>query len=77
MAALARRDPHWDRSLADTAIIRCSLGTVADYPDHPGEWGALDAIARLWSADAIREALLLASPVLAGQIDKLLSSSGA
>jgi len=64
-------------SLSDTVIIRCSLGSVADYPDDPGEWGDLDAIARLWSADGIREAVLLASPVLAGQVDKLLSSSGA
>jgi hypothetical protein len=64
-------------SLADTVIMRCSLGTVADYPHHPGEWGDLDAIARLWSADAIREAVLLASPVLAAQVDKLLSPSGA
>lgn len=61
----------------DAAIIRCSLATVADYPDDPGEWGDLDAIARLWSVDAIREAVLLASPVLAAQVDKLLSSTGA
>jgi len=64
-------------SLSDTVIIRCSLGTVADYPDHPSEWGDRDAIARLWSADGIREAVLLASPVLAAQVAKLLSTSGA
>ncbi|WP_319447288.1 MULTISPECIES: lantibiotic dehydratase [unclassified Mycobacterium] len=57
--------------------MRCSLGKVAEYPDHPAEWGDLDAVARLWSVDAIHEAVLLASPVLAGQIEKLLSSSGA
>lgn len=61
----------------DAAIIRCSLATVADYPDDPAEWGDLDAIARLWSVDAMREAVLLASPVLAAQVDKLLSSTGA
>lgn len=64
-------------SVSDTVIIRCSLGTVAEYPDDPAEWGDLDAIARLWSADGIREAVLLASPVLAAQVDKLLSSSDA
>lgn len=63
--------------VGDTVVIRCSLGTVADYPDGPGEWGDLDAITRLWSADAIREAVLLASPVLAAQVGKLLSSAGA
>ncbi|WP_196807848.1 thiopeptide-type bacteriocin biosynthesis protein [Mycobacterium sp. 141] len=57
-------------------IIRCSLGTVADYPDAPGTWGDLDAIARLWTADGIREAVQLASPVLSAQVDKLFSSSG-
>ncbi|MGE2726068.1 lantibiotic dehydratase [Mycolicibacterium pulveris] len=51
------------------------MGTTVDYPDDPAEWGDLDAIARLWSGDAIREAVLLASPVLAAQVDKLLSSS--
>lgn len=63
-------------ALPDSAIIRCSLGTVADYPDDPAEWGDLDAIARLWSGDTIREAVLLASPVLAAQLDKLLSPAG-
>ncbi|MGV0836707.1 lantibiotic dehydratase [Mycolicibacterium thermoresistibile] len=63
-----------DRSLRDAAIIRCSLGTVADYADDPAEWGDIDAIARLWSAGGIREAVLLASPVLATQVDKLLLS---
>jgi hypothetical protein len=58
-------------------MIRCSLGSVAAYPDDPAPWGDLDAIARLWSGDALREAVLLASPVLAAQVDKLLSSSGA
>lgn len=71
------QNPHSGWGLfGDTVIIRCSLGTVADYPDDLAEWGDLDAIARLWSAHAIREAVLLASPVLAVQIDKLLSSSG-
>ncbi|ODQ88727.1 hypothetical protein BHQ18_17865 [Mycolicibacterium flavescens] len=60
----------------DSAVIRCSVGTVADYPDEPAEWGDRDAIARLWSVDAIREAVLLASPVLAAQVRKLLSSTG-
>lgn len=73
----ARQNPHADGSLSDTVIIRCSLGTVAGYPDDPAKWGDLDAIARLWSGDVIREAVLLASPVLAAQVDKLLSSSGA
>uniref|UniRef100_UPI0035CAFE36 lantibiotic dehydratase n=1 Tax=uncultured Mycobacterium sp. TaxID=171292 RepID=UPI0035CAFE36 len=78
MTAPARRNSHSDwGSLGETVILRCSLGTVAHYPDDPGEWGDLDAIARLWSADGIREALLLASPVLGAQVDKLLSSSGA
>lgn len=62
---------------ADVAVIRCSLGTVAEYPDYPAEWGDLDAIALLWSADAIREAVLIASPGLASQVDKLLESSAA
>lgn len=56
-------------------VLRCSLGTVADYPDDPAEWGDRDAIARLWSGDGIREAVLLASPVLGAQVEKLLSSS--
>ena len=43
----------------------------------PAEWGDLDAIARLWLTDGIQEAVLLASPALAAQLDKLLSSSGA
>jgi len=78
MTAPARRNPHSaSGALAETAIIRCSLGTVAEYPDFPAAWGDPDAIARLWSAHAIREAVLLASPVLAGQVDRLLSSSGA
>jgi len=77
MTASHQHNPDSGRSLADTVVIRCSLGTVAEYPDDPAEWGDLDAIARLWSADAIREAVLLASPVLAAQVDKLLSSSGA
>src|ERR1700712_1072373 len=64
-------------SLSDTVIIRCSLGSVTEYPDGPGAWGDIDAIARLWSADGIHEAVLLASPVLAGQCDTLLSSAGA
>ncbi|MEE3063022.1 MAG: lantibiotic dehydratase [Actinomycetota bacterium] len=68
--------PSYMRSLSDSVIIRCSLGTVAEYPDDPGEWGDRDAIARLWSGDIIREAVLLASPVLAAEVDKLLSSPG-
>ncbi len=71
-----RQIPHKELgALSDTVVIRCSLGTVADYPDDPTEWGDVDAIARLWSGDAIREAVLLASPVLAAQVDKLLTSS--
>ena len=64
-------------AFSDTVVIRCSLGTVADYPDDPAEWGDLDAIAQLWSGDVIREAVLLASPALAAQVDKLLASSDA
>ncbi|WP_157931609.1 lantibiotic dehydratase [Mycobacteroides abscessus] len=63
--------------LSETVVVRCSLGTVLEYPDHPGEWGDLDAIARLWSSAGMREAVLLASPVLAAQVEKLLSSSSA
>lgn len=64
-------------SLSDTVILRCSLGTVAEYPNDLTEWGDVDAIARLWSSAGLQEAVLLASPVLAGQVDKLLSASGA
>jgi lantibiotic biosynthesis protein len=72
-----RQNSPWDmRPLTKTVIIRCSLGTVADYPDDLAELGVLDAIARLWSGDTTREAVLLASPVLAAEVDKLLSSSG-
>lgn len=71
----AKQYRHTDSgSLSDVATIRCSLGTVADYPDHPGEWGDPEAIRRLWSGTALREAVRLASPVLAAQIEKLLTS---
>lgn len=78
MTAIPRQSPHSDSvAFCDTVVIRCSLGTVADYPDDPAEWGDLDAIAQLWSGDVIREAVLLASPALAAQVDKLLASSDA
>lgn len=77
MTDATRHDPPSGGTLEDAAIIRCPLGTVADYPDSSGEWGSLVAIAQLWSGDVIREAVLLASPVLAAQVDKLLASSGA
>jgi lantibiotic biosynthesis protein len=77
MTAIPRHNSHpQSRTFSDAVVIRCSLGTAAEYPDDPILWGDLDAIARLWSGDAIREAVLLASPVLAAQVDKLLSSSG-
>lgn len=77
MTAIPRRNPHPDSgAFCDTVVMRCSLGTAADYPDDPAEWGDFDAIARLWSGDALREAVRLASPVLAAQVEKLSSSSG-
>ena len=77
MTAIPGQHPHPDSAaLSDTVVLRCLLGTVADYPDDPVEWGDLDAIARLWSGDGIREAVLLASPVLAAQVEKLLAPSG-
>nr|QGW61255.1 Nisin biosynthesis protein NisB [Mycolicibacterium sp.] len=62
--------------LDDTVTMRCSVGAVGDYPDHAAEWGDLEAVARLWAGPAFREAVLLASPVLAAQADKLVSSPG-
>ena len=56
-----------------TVIVRCAVGSVTDYPDDSRAWGDVDAISRLWSAEGIREAVLLASPALAGQVEKLLS----
>ncbi len=61
----------------DAVVIRCSLGTVAEYPVGPEDWGDPGAIARLWSDSVLREAVLLASPVLAAQIDKLHTPAGA
>ena len=77
MTAIPGQHPHPDSAaLSDTVVLRCLLGTVADYPDDPVEWGDLDAIARLWSGDGIREAVLLASLVRAAQVEKLLVPSG-
>jgi thiopeptide-type bacteriocin biosynthesis protein len=64
-------------ALSDTVVMRCSIGVVADYPDEPFDWGDVTAIARLWSAAGIREAVLLASPALAAQVSKLLSAPDA
>ena len=61
--------------LANTVVVRCALGAVADYPDQPAEWGDLEAVAQLWSVNAIQEAVLLASPVLAREVEKLLAPS--
>ncbi|WP_040827742.1 lantibiotic dehydratase [Nocardia jiangxiensis] len=61
-------------SLGELAALRCSIGAVDRYPDFPAEWGDTKAIGELWSDATLREAVLLASPVLAAQTVRVLDS---
>lgn len=69
-------DSALDDHLPDAVTIRCSLGTITGYPDDAAEWGEPDAIARLWKSPALREAVMLASPVLAAELAKLRVTAG-
>ena len=61
-------------SLSEFAALRCSIGAVDRYPDFPAEWGDIEAIGELWSDATLREAVLLASPVLADRTARALES---
>ncbi|MEU1984771.1 lantibiotic dehydratase [Nocardia sp. NPDC019395] len=58
--------------IGELAALRCATGSVDRYPDAAAEWGDRSAIAELWSDETLREAVLLASPVLATQTARVL-----
>ncbi|WP_169813346.1 lantibiotic dehydratase [Nocardia vaccinii] len=61
-------------SVSELAALRCSIGAVDRYPDFPAEWGDPKAIGELWSDATLREAVLLASPVLAERTARALET---
>lgn len=60
--------------VGELAALRCATGAVDRYPDADAEWGDRSAIAELWSQRTLREAVLLASPVLATQVTRALET---
>ncbi|WP_079176690.1 lantibiotic dehydratase [Streptomyces sp. MUSC 14] len=66
---------HSEYRISDHVLVRSPIRATHFYPDRPADHDPLDGIRLLWADPVFREAVCVASSVLADQVDALLSAS--